>query len=181
MLTILRHSFLGDVVKFNKSQLTRFKNDVKQFWSISLHLFHAKFMRFMGVGLLYGDSNMTMGKLDRNWRSKCCTDKDWFAAMSVSSRKMLDELAQDNSISAIIKQTPLHYHQDFATLSSIFCYFIIKTWLQFWQDFVTLSWRLCYSIHYYHQVCVTHFYWKYNCNRIFPALTHHTTKFITYI
>ena len=28
------------------------------------------------------------------------------------------------------QQTSLHYHQDFATLSSIFCYFIIKTWLQ---------------------------------------------------
>ena len=79
------------------------------------------------------------------------------AAMSVWARKMLGELAQDNSISAIIKQTLLHYHQDFSTLSSILRYFIIKTWLQFWQDFVTLSWRLCYSFHYYHQVCVTHF------------------------
>ena len=53
-----------DVVKFNKSQLYHaVHKDLKQFWSISLHLFHAKFMRFVGVGLLYGDPNMTMGKL----------------------------------------------------------------------------------------------------------------------
>ena len=58
-------------------------------------------------------------------------DMDRFSAMSVSSIQMLDELPQDNSISAIIKQTLLHYHQDLVTLSSIFCYFIIKTWLQF--------------------------------------------------
>ena len=72
---------------------------------------------------------MTMGKLAPVYR--CCTDKDRFAEMSVSSSKMLDELALDNSISAIIKQTSLHYHHEFAKLSSILCYFIIKTWLQF--------------------------------------------------
>ena len=83
---------------------------------------------------------------------------------NVLSSKMLDVLTQDNSISAIIKQTSLHYPQNFATLSLIFCYLIIKTWLHFWQDFVT------YSITIITFVLHT-FIEKYNCNRIFSALT----------
>ena len=80
---------------------------------------------------------------------------------------MLDELAQDNSISAIIKQTSLH---------------IITILLHYHQYFVTLSPRLGYkfdnTLLHYHENCVTPsitiikfvlhtFIEKYNCNRIF--------------
>ena len=128
--------YFRDVVKFNKWQnicSTRFTKGVKQFWSVNLHLFHAKFMRFMGVGLLYGDSNMTTWEsshryIDSNRRSMLCTDKD--------------------------NQT------DFVTLSSKLCYTIINILLPYHQDLITLLTRLCYSSHYYHHVCFTHFYRK---------------------
>ena len=94
--------------------------------------------------------------------------------MSVSSSKMLNELAQENSISAIIKQTSLHYHHDFATLSSRLGYNLDKTLLHYHEDFVTHSITIIKFV-------LHTFIEKYNCNRIFAALTHHTTKFITYI
>ena len=46
----------------------------------------------------------------------------------------------------------LHYHEDFVTHPITIIKFVLHTFSE-----------------------------KYNCNRIFSALTHHTIKFITYI
>ena len=74
------------------------------------------------------------------------TDTDRLEAMSCFIKPNLDELAQDNSISVIIKQTfyiviktLLHYHQYFVTWSSRFSYNFDNTLLHYHEDFVVHS------------------------------------------
>ena len=67
------------------------------------------------------------------------TDKDRFAVMYVSSSKMIYELAQYNSISAIIK---LRY----IIISSRLCYTVINILLLYHLDLVNILTRICYTI-----------------------------------
>ena len=87
---------------------------------------------------------------------------------------MLDELASDNSIYSIIKKNSLHYNQCFLTVSSRLGYNFDKTLLHYREDFAT------YSITILKFVLHT-FIKKITVIVFFSALTHHTTKFITYI
>ncbi len=59
-----------DVIRFNEAKsihAMRFTDEVKQFWSVGLALFHGKFIRFMGglkcAGQLTDDSHCTKSEL----------------------------------------------------------------------------------------------------------------------
>ena len=128
---------------------------------------------FISLAVVVGSGISTCYCYTSGWFSHWSTAFDrWHICIGyrqtrcdVSSSKMRDELAPDNFIFSIIKQTLLHYHHYFVTLSSRLGYNLDKTLLHYRKDFVT------------HFITIIKFV-LHTFQDKFSALTHHTTNYI---